>query len=35
MNRILPLVLSATLVAAACATNPATGKRELSLMSEA
>jgi predicted Zn-dependent protease len=34
MNRVLPLVLSATLVSA-CATNPATGKRELSLISEA
>ena len=34
MKRVLPLLLSATLVGA-CATNPATGKRELSLMSEA
>lgn len=34
MKRVLPLALSSMLVVA-CATNPATGKRELSLMSEA
>ena len=34
MKRVMPLLLSATLVGA-CATNPATGQRELSLMSEA
>lgn len=34
MKRVLPLALSSILVVA-CATNPATGKRELSLMSEA
>jgi predicted Zn-dependent protease len=34
MKRVLPLALSSILIVA-CATNPATGKRELSLMSEA